>query len=240
MAKKNHDYIFEQNNYIESLTCSIQKFFGLKPSAETIPEIDEIFSQKYRHIVVVELNGLEEEFLNHDLTHRDFMRRHVLNMYPTVLDDEENVKQFASYGEIIEAVNNGEKMKAFEILPENYKNISEWASAVRKTCKRIEKTFTYTRWDELAEIVKIDHKDSNGVYKAMNNLNAEMAFLCEDLEETVFVITTNPEKIRKPVEDGVARQVPVLWYENKPKRSGLIIYYAIIAFIIIFLVNIMM
>lgn len=239
MSKR--EYIFQENSYIESLSCSIQKFFGLKPSSETLPEVDEILSQKYKHVVLVSLEGLEGEFLEFDLTHRDFMRRHFLNLYPTVLDNPEDaaVKEYAPYKEIIEEINKQEKMKAYEILPENYKNISEWASAVRKTCKRIEKTFTYTKWNQLADIVKTDHKNSNGVYKAMQDLNAEMAFLCEDLEETVFLITAGPETVRVPA-DGEGIKVPLLWYENKPKRSGLIIYYAIVMFLIIFLLNIIM
>jgi len=239
MARKIKTDFFDGDSFHECLSSSIQKFFGLKPDSDTIPEIDEILSPRYRHVVVVCFDGLESEFLEHDLTHKDFMRRHYLNNYPTVIDDGEKELNIKSYAEIISEINGCEKMKAFEILPENYKSISSWASAIRKTCKCVEKTFTYARWDQLADIVKVDHKNSNGVYKAMQELNAEMAFLCEDLEDTVFIITSNPDKVRQP-EDGTERKIPILWYENKPKKSGLVIYYLLVLFLVIFLIRIMM
>lgn len=237
----------EHDDYcIDNLSCSIMKFFDLKPEGNTMAEADAIIYQKYRHIVVVSIDGLREEFLEHDLTHRDFLRRHFLNSYSMIPEEKSDSKKesFISYSEIVKQINEmgNEKIKAFEIQqkgPKGHNRIGDWSSAIRKTCKSVKKTFTYAHWEDLQDLLKIDHKNTNGVMEMVQDLNSKLSFLCEDLEETVFFITSTSKEFVLE-SDEQEKKVPLIWYENKPKRSGLVIYYAIVFFVIIYLINVLM
>lgn len=84
-ALKSEKVIFpDYKDSILNLSNSILKHFGIKPEHETLEEADVILSRNYNHVVVILLDGLGMNILNHNLTMRDFMRRHLLKDYSAV------------------------------------------------------------------------------------------------------------------------------------------------------------
>jgi len=74
----------EYKNSILNLSCSILKHFGVKTEHDSIPVVDEILRNNYKHVVVVLLDGLGINILEKHLTYRDFLRRHLLTDYSSI------------------------------------------------------------------------------------------------------------------------------------------------------------
>lgn len=74
----------DYNNSIVNLACSIQNHYGIKPKHPTIPQVDEILSRNYRHVVVILLDGFGLNIMNKHLYQMDFLNRHVLMEYSSV------------------------------------------------------------------------------------------------------------------------------------------------------------
>lgn len=79
MDIKNENIIFpDYSESIVNLSSSILNHFGVKPTHNTIPMVDQILARGYKHVVVVLLDGLGMNILESNLNYRDFLRRHLL------------------------------------------------------------------------------------------------------------------------------------------------------------------
>lgn len=74
----------DYNDSILNLSCSILKSYGIAPKHPTMSEVDEILSQNFKHVVVILLDGLGMNILENNLSHMDFLRRHLLRDYSSV------------------------------------------------------------------------------------------------------------------------------------------------------------
>lgn len=85
LKNENEDAFFpDYKNSILGLSASILQYFGVKPEHETFPPADEMLSRKYKHVVVIILDGLGMNILEQNLHFKDFLRRHLLTDYSSV------------------------------------------------------------------------------------------------------------------------------------------------------------
>jgi len=76
MEIKHENIIFpDYSESIVNLSSSILNHFGVKPTHNTIPMVDQILARGYKHVVVVLLDGLGMNILESNLNYRDFLRR---------------------------------------------------------------------------------------------------------------------------------------------------------------------
>ena len=85
MLVQKHEPCFpDYSDCIVNLSCSIQKYYGITPLHNTLPQVDEILSHNKKHVVVILLDGLGMNILDGNLSYRDFLRRHLLTDYSSV------------------------------------------------------------------------------------------------------------------------------------------------------------
>lgn len=77
-----------KNNYQECITnlaCSIEKYFDLTPTHNTLPYIDKLFEEKRpENVVVILLDGLGSRILDRTLEENSFLRKHKYKEITTV------------------------------------------------------------------------------------------------------------------------------------------------------------
>ncbi len=76
----------DYNNCTVNLACSILKEFGAeRPEHPTLPAADRLLSKKhYTNIVVLLLDALGQNVLEHNLDADGFFRRHLITTYSSV------------------------------------------------------------------------------------------------------------------------------------------------------------
>lgn len=74
----------DYNDSILNLSCSILNHYGIRPKHSTLPVADQMLRRKHKHVVVIILDGLGMNVLEHNLSYRDFLRRNLLNYYSSV------------------------------------------------------------------------------------------------------------------------------------------------------------
>lgn len=81
-----------------NLSCSIQNYYGIKPSHATLTQVDGILYHKHKHIVVIILSGIGMSILEKHLSYRDFLRRRLLTDYSSVFPSstQANILSFFS------------------------------------------------------------------------------------------------------------------------------------------------
>ncbi|MBQ7753581.1 MAG: alkaline phosphatase family protein [Treponema sp.] len=67
----------DYNNCIVNLSNSILKYYGVKPYHPTLDAIDRVINKNYRNVVVIILDGLGMDALNHHLKPDDFLRKNL-------------------------------------------------------------------------------------------------------------------------------------------------------------------
>ncbi|MCR5253037.1 MAG: alkaline phosphatase family protein [Treponema sp.] len=67
----------DYNNCIVNFSNSILKFYGLKPNHPTMTAVDRILAKNFRNVVVIILDGLGMDTINHHLQPDDFLRRNL-------------------------------------------------------------------------------------------------------------------------------------------------------------------
>ncbi len=67
----------DYNNCIVNFSNSILKYYGLKPGHSTMTAVDRTLSKNYKNVVVIILDGLGMDALNHHLQPDDFLRRNL-------------------------------------------------------------------------------------------------------------------------------------------------------------------
>ena len=67
----------DYNNCIVNFSNSILKFYGLKPNHPTMTAVYRILAKNFRNVVVIILDGLGMDTINHHLQPDDFLRRNL-------------------------------------------------------------------------------------------------------------------------------------------------------------------
>lgn len=105
--------------------------------------------------------------------------------------------KYLPYENIIEQINKAGKGKAYAVMPfetkdsEPHPEINDWIETIRKHCKKDEKNFVYAYWEDPDYELHRQGTGSNDVAKVVQDLNAKMAYLCQECPETIFFITAD-------------------------------------------------
>lgn len=102
--------------------------------------------------------------------------------------------KYLPYKDIITAINEAGTAKANKIFPfgpDAPKDLQEWIDAIRKSTKTNETTFTYAYWENPDHMLHAKGTRSNDVKKYIEELNQEMAYLCQECKDTTFIITAD-------------------------------------------------
>ena len=67
----------DYNNCIVNFSNSILKYYGIKEYHQTLGAVDRIISKNYHNVVVIILDGLGMDALNHHLKPDDFLRKNL-------------------------------------------------------------------------------------------------------------------------------------------------------------------
>ncbi|MCQ2596455.1 MAG: alkaline phosphatase family protein [Treponema sp.] len=103
-------------------------------------------------------------------------------------------RKYLPYKNIIDLINESGKAEANAIFPfgENaYSEMHDWIRAIKESVNTPKRTFTYAYWESPDYELHRQGNRSNDVMKIINDLNAEMAYLCETTKDTLFLITAD-------------------------------------------------
>ena len=67
----------DYNNCIVNFSNSILKYYGVKEAHQTLGAVDRIINKNYRNVVIIILDGLGMDALNHHLKPDDFLRKNL-------------------------------------------------------------------------------------------------------------------------------------------------------------------
>ncbi len=74
----------DYSNCLVNLACSILKEFGAPHSHSTLPHMDRLLERKYRNVVILLLDGMGVDAIQHHLAPDGFFARHLLCGYSSV------------------------------------------------------------------------------------------------------------------------------------------------------------
>ncbi len=74
----------DYKNCIANLPNSVFQYFGLETVGNTLPMLDEYFKGNYKNVVVILLDGLGVNIINHNLDQKGFFRTHLVDQYSSV------------------------------------------------------------------------------------------------------------------------------------------------------------
>ncbi len=64
----------DYSNSILNFSCSILKYFGVKPKHSTLSSADKILNKNFKHVVVILLDGFGVNIMEKHLAPSDFLR----------------------------------------------------------------------------------------------------------------------------------------------------------------------
>jgi len=102
--------------------------------------------------------------------------------------------KYLPYENIIDQINKADVGKAYAVFPfgpEPHYEMNDWVETIRKNCHKDEKNFTYAYWEDPDHELHLKGTNSNDVRKVVEDLNAQMAYLCETCPGTLFFITAD-------------------------------------------------
>lgn len=120
--------------------------------------------------------------------------KNTLQRSTTPAADYHVARKYLPYKSIIDMINETGKAKANVVFPfgENgHSTLSSWVQAIKDSVNTPQKTFTYAYWENPDKELHFRGNRSNDVMKMINDLNAEMAYLCGTTKDTLFLITAD-------------------------------------------------
>lgn len=120
--------------------------------------------------------------------------RNTLQGTNEVAADYNVAQKYLPYKNIVDLINESGKAKANIIFPfgENaHPELKDWINEIKKSVKTKDNTFTYAYWENPDHALHRLGTKSNEVTKIIEDLNAELSYLCETTKDTLFIITAD-------------------------------------------------
>ena len=202
----------ENNECISSLAASILVRFGIQTEKISIQEVSNIFKDSYwRHIVVLNIKGLNENLLKEQTAKLDFLNKRLMKSFPkeSYLSGTSNVDSF--FSEITKYIQEDAKQAWGHVITQS-KSLNKWIISIKETTRTKDQTVTYASWNELEELIK----NNSITPKYLKKINSAVKRLCHSLTDTVVFITSeNTYSIKSD------NKIPLIWYESKREDQTL-------------------
>lgn len=106
-------------------------------------------------------------------------------------------QKYLPYETIFEQINKTGNAKAYGVFPfssygfKGQPDLSKWVETIREYCHKDERNFIYAYWTNPDHDLHRLGTNSNDITKIVEELNAKMAYLCEECPQTAFFITAD-------------------------------------------------
>lgn len=74
----------DYENCLTNVTCSIMKYFGLKPLHKTLPFVDELLAKNYKNVLMLVFDGMGEVIVKNNLPSDSFLSKHIKHSVTSV------------------------------------------------------------------------------------------------------------------------------------------------------------
>lgn len=220
----------DYNKTLTYLSASILNRFGIKTSRNTISQVDEIFHQYFKHIIVISVKGFEKTQIDRVFGQYDFFQKRLLKEFPSdfpeipvsengefpAVDLEFSSKHFAE--SITKTIQESGQGWGHVLFSSDYENdLYKWISEIKKTTETDDQTVTYACWEKLEDDLMEWGDNSLVIDKQLRELNNVFQSMCNSLRDSVIFITGDYDFVLKPEVS-----VPLIWFESKrkPRKNG--------------------
>ena len=206
----------ENNECISSLAASILVRFGIQSEKVSIQEVTNIFKDSYwRHIIVLNIKGLNENLLSEHPAKLDFLKRRLMKSFTkeSYISGTASVDSF--FTEITKYIQEDAKQAYGHVITQS-SSLNTWISSIKTTTKTEDQTVTYASWNELEELIRTNSISP----KYLKKINSAIKRLCRSLTDTVVFITSENTY---SIKDN--NKIPLIWFESKRKDQNQLPYY---------------
>ena len=102
--------------------------------------------------------------------------------------------KYLPYETIVDQINKANTAKANIVFPfgdNPHPELNDWVSAIKKSIKTDETTFTYAYWEEPDASLHLKGQKTKETEEAIRDINSALTELCETARDTLFIITAD-------------------------------------------------